>query len=109
MVLEHLCRNQISRLNSPGAMALDGQVGIVWHGMVMVHCTRYRYSGRVMVQRGMASLVSLAGLGVKTAQRRSVPILMLISQLSSHRHTAQKIQIQTRSNIPYLALYEPVQ
>ena len=67
-------------------MALDGQVGIVWHGMVMVQC-------------GMASLVSLAGLGVKTAQRRSVPILMLISQLSSHRHTAQKIQIQTRSNI----------
>ena len=76
---------------------------VAWYGMVTVQCDM------VMVQCGMASLVSLAGLGVKTAQRRSVPILMLISQLSSHRHTAQKIQIQTRSNIPYLALYEPVQ
>ena len=96
--------------------------GTVWHGMVMVQCgmawSWYSVAwygmvtvqcDMVMVQCGMASLVSLAGLGVKTAQRRSVPILMLISQLSSHRHTAQKIQIQTRSNIPYLALYEPVQ
>ena len=60
MVLEHLCRNQISRLNSPGAMALDGQVGIVWHGMVMVQCGLAWHGhgtvwhGMVMVQCGMA-------------------------------------------------------